>query len=103
MKKIVNIEDHKKHVNIYGERIHVIPLSLFESIANKEISISSMDDVDDIAPFIISEWLDKDNKKLKVEVEKLKTAIRNTLNENLDLCDGDQCTLLELKRSIDFD
>ena len=103
MDKVVNIEDHKKHVNIYGERIHVLPLSLFESIVNKETSIIGIDDIDDIAPVIIAEWLDKDNKKLKIEVEKLKTAIRNTLNENLDLCDGDQCTLLELKRSIGFD
>lgn len=103
MGKVINIEDHKKHVNIYGERIHVIPLSLFESIANKETSISSIEDIDDIASVIITEWLDKDNKKLKAEVERLKTAIRNTLNANLDLCDGDQCTLLELKRSIDFD
>jgi hypothetical protein len=103
MKKIIDMEDYKNHIIICGERVHVLPLSLFDDIASRKTSITSIEDLDDLAPSIIAEWLDKDNKSLKLEIERLKTAIRNTLNENLDLCDGDQCTLLELKRSIDFD
>ena len=103
MKKIIDMEDYKNHIIICGERVHVLPLSLFDDIASRKTSIMSIEDLDDLAPSIIAEWLDIDNKSLKLEIERLKTAIRNTLNENLDLCDGDQCTLLELKRSIDFD
>ncbi len=103
MNNIIDIEDHREHICIYGCSTHVLPISLFADIVNKRISITDVDGIDDIAPVIISEWMDKDNKKLKEEIEALKKAIRNTLNNNLDLCDGDQCTLLELKKSIDFD
>ena len=33
-------------------------------------------------------------------VSKLENAIRETLEDNLDLADGDNCTLIKLKRAI---
>lgn len=37
---------------------------------------------------------------LSAEVENLRSAIRNTLNENAHLADGDVCTLSELKSAL---
>ena len=39
---------------------------------------------------------------LSEENKRLRDAIIKTLNDNLHLADGDNCTLLELKRSVDF-
>lgn len=36
-------------------------------------------------------------------IEKLETAIRETIEDNLDLADGDSCTLIKLKRAINYD
>lgn len=36
-------------------------------------------------------------------IEKLETAIYETIEENLDLADGSNCTLIKLKRSINYD
>lgn len=35
-------------------------------------------------------------------VAKLENAIRETLEDNLDLADGDNCTLIKLKRAIEY-
>lgn len=35
-------------------------------------------------------------------VAKLETAIRETIEENLHLADGDVCTLIKLKRAINY-
>ena len=35
-------------------------------------------------------------------VEKLTIAIRETIEENLDLADGENCTLIKLKRAINY-
>lgn len=35
-------------------------------------------------------------------VEKLETAIRETLDNNLHLADGDECTLIKLKLAINY-
>lgn len=37
------------------------------------------------------------------EAERLKDAIKETIEENLDLADGENCTLIKLKRSISYD
>lgn len=37
------------------------------------------------------------------EAERLKDAIKETIEENLDLADGENCTLIKLKRSIGYD
>ena len=37
------------------------------------------------------------------ENTKLKAAIIKTINDNLHLADGDVCTLIDLKRAVDFD
>lgn len=34
------------------------------------------------------------------EIDRLRAAITRTLEENLDLADGDDCTLIHLKRAI---
>lgn len=36
------------------------------------------------------------------ECDKLESAIRETLEENLHLADGDVCTLIKLKRAIHY-
>jgi hypothetical protein len=38
---------------------------------------------------------------LTAEIERLKTAIRETLEENTHLADGDNCTLIKLKRALE--
>ena len=38
-----------------------------------------------------------------VEIRKLRAAIHLTLNENGHLADGDDCTLIELKRAVNLD
>ena len=35
--------------------------------------------------------------------EKLEAAIRETIEDNLHLADGDNCTLIKLKRAINYD
>ncbi len=37
------------------------------------------------------------------ETEHLKAAIKETIEENLDLADGENCTLIKLKKSICYD
>lgn len=44
--------------------------------------------------------LETKNQKLHFQAEKLRTAIKKTLDENGHLADGDNCTLIELKRAI---
>ena len=40
--------------------------------------------------------------ELLEENEKLKKAIRETIEDNLHLADGDDCTLIKLKRAINY-
>ena len=40
---------------------------------------------------------------LKKRVEELESAIRKTIEENLHLADGDDCTLIALKRAIELE
>ena len=40
--------------------------------------------------------------ELLEENEKLETAIRETIDENLHLADGEVCTLIKLKRAINY-
>ena len=46
------------------------------------------------------EWDDRD---LLAEIARLRSAIKNTIESNLHLADGDNCTLIELKRAINYD
>jgi hypothetical protein len=57
-------------------------------------------------------WVELDDNRQKLEKElqavteqrdRLAEAIRLTLMENLDLCDGDICTLKRLKDAVGFD
>ncbi len=49
-----------------------------------------------IAPAVIGEAIDA----TIAEVERLRAAIIQTLNENGHLADGDNCTLIALKRAM---
>ena len=40
--------------------------------------------------------------ELLEENEKLETAIRETIEDNLHLADGENCTLIKLKRAINY-
>ena len=46
------------------------------------------------------EWNDRD---LLAEITRLRAAIKNTIERNPHLADGDNCTLIELKRAINYD
>jgi hypothetical protein len=46
------------------------------------------------------EWDDRD---LLAEISRLRSAIKKTIESNLHLADGDTCTLIELKRAINYD
>ena len=46
------------------------------------------------------EWNDRD---LLAEITRLRSAIKKTIEGNLHLADGDTCTLIELKRAINYD
>jgi hypothetical protein len=46
------------------------------------------------------EWNDRD---LLAEIARLRSAIKKTIESNLHLADGDTCTLIELKRAINYD
>lgn len=37
------------------------------------------------------------------EIERLREAIKKTIEDNLHLADGDVCTLIDLKRAINYD
>ena len=37
------------------------------------------------------------------EIDRLRTAIRKTLDENGHLADGEDCALIELKRAIGYE
>ena len=37
------------------------------------------------------------------ESERLRKAIVKTIEDNLDLADGENCTLIELKRAVGYD
>lgn len=39
-------------------------------------------------------------KNLTAERDKLKAAIEKTIADNLELADGDNCTLIDLKRAL---
>jgi hypothetical protein len=39
-------------------------------------------------------------KEAAMEIERLRAAIAKTLNENGHLADGDNCTLIALKRAV---
>ena len=36
-------------------------------------------------------------------IENLEAAIRETIEDNLHLADGDNCTLVKLKKAINYD
>lgn len=41
-------------------------------------------------------------REAAIKIESLQTAIKETIDENLHLADGDICTLIKLKRAIDY-
>ena len=46
------------------------------------------------------EYLSKELEKVKAERDKYRDAILSCLEENRHLADGDQCTLIGLKRAL---
>lgn len=47
--------------------------------------------------------LETERNNAIAEAERLKDAIKETIEENLDLADGENCTLIKLKRAISYD
>lgn len=44
-----------------------------------------------------------EQKSFIFEIRRLRAAIRQTIEDNLHLADGDNCTLIKLKRAINYD
>ena len=61
-------------------------------------SIQSDDGVANAACAQAAERLDLQT----IRIRQLETAIRETIEENLHLADGDVCTLIKLKRAINY-
>jgi hypothetical protein len=60
MNKVTNIDDYRPHVCISTEKsVHVVPVSVFEKIVSREMEITEIDDWEDIAISIISDWLNQ--------------------------------------------
>ena len=55
---VLNIEDHKPHVVVCGKSVHVVPVSMFNNIINGTLKSKDIEDLDDMLPRIIKEWLD---------------------------------------------
>jgi len=50
-----------------------------------------------------SEWQARTNRELNdltAEIYRLKNAMQQTIDENLNLADGEDCTLRHLKRAL---
>ena len=47
-------------------------------------------------------WINE-AQKLEIRVDELEAVIIETLNKNRHLADGDTCTLLKLKQSVDWE
>lgn len=58
---VINLDEHRPHINISMDNgnVHVIPLQTFYDIVERKISITDIDDLDEIAPVIIGEWLER--------------------------------------------
>lgn len=57
----------------------------------------------DINPFHQVIKLRRELAELHTEIERLHNGIRETLEKNRHLADGDDCTLIELKRLIKWE
>ena len=56
---VANIEDYRQHLVIQGDDIHVIPMEMFLRIVNRNLKSKDIEDLDDILPVIVSEWLER--------------------------------------------
>jgi hypothetical protein len=56
---VTNIDDYRQHLVIQGDNIHVIPMKMFLRIAKRELKSKDIEDLDDILPVIINEWLER--------------------------------------------
>jgi hypothetical protein len=48
-------------------------------------------------------WLISENKKLNRRIRRLESAIVKTLNNNRHLADGNDCTLIDIKNSVNWE
>lgn len=57
---IVALSDLRPHVTIHGkESAHVCPVAMFRDIADGKLKPSDVEDIDDLFPPIIKEWLER--------------------------------------------
>jgi len=58
--KVVYLDDMREHLTIQGGKaVHVCPITMFRDVANGKLPLYNIDDVDDMAPRIIAEWLER--------------------------------------------
>ena len=59
-----------------------------------------MIDPDEIRERAIGSMYEPEFRELADEIERLREAIQKTLDDNGHLADGENCTLIELKRAL---
>jgi hypothetical protein len=54
------MDNHRPHVTMrtQADRVHVIPLSMFEGIAKGSLTVDCLDDRDELMRLIVAEWMD---------------------------------------------
>jgi len=52
---------------------------------------------------IVNARLISENKKLNRRIRRLESAIVKTLNNNRHLADGNDCTLIDIKNSVNWE
>lgn len=56
---VSQMDDHREHVVVNCEdRVHVLPKALLEDVADGELSITAIDDYEEIVRVIVAEWLE---------------------------------------------
>ena len=56
---VTNIDDYRQYLVIQGDSIHVVPMKMFSRITKRELKSKDIEDLDDILPVIINEWLER--------------------------------------------
>jgi len=53
-----NRDDNRPHLVVEGvKRTHVAPVALFEGLVSGKLKMADIDDLEDMLPTIVSEWL----------------------------------------------
>ncbi|HCF1982861.1 hypothetical protein LZM27_19075 [Pseudomonas aeruginosa] len=59
MAEIIDLDTRRSHVTIttHSNKAHVVPLSVFESIARGNMTVDTLDHRDELMRVIVAEWM----------------------------------------------